>query len=98
MSPAEFMDFAKTVFLGLAFLIAVTGITVRIALPGARSRLRGSGQAEPLLEQRISRVEAELDQLAELRAAVERLTEELEFQRQLALPAAPASAPAQPHA
>ena len=101
MSPAELMEVGKMVILGLGFLIAVTGITVRLALrPGAdaRARMRGPTEAEHLLEQRVSRIESELERLDELRTTVERLTEELEFQRQLALPAAASPVAGRPHA
>ena len=90
MSPAEFMD----IILGFSFLIAVTGITVRFTLrpfANAKARLRG-GESQQLLEQRISRIEAEMESIGELRTTMERLTEELEFQRQLTLPPAASSA------
>lgn len=40
----------------------------------------------------MARIEAEVDRMTELRVSVERLTEELEFNRKLALPAGDASA------
>lgn len=40
----------------------------------------------------MSRIESEVDRLVELRVAVERLMEELEFNRRLALPSSEASA------
>ncbi|WP_420126452.1 hypothetical protein [Longimicrobium sp.] len=43
------------------------------------------------LEQWMSRLEGEVDRLVELRVSVERLAEELEFNRKLALPAADAT-------
>ncbi len=39
----------------------------------------------------MSRLEGEVDRLVELRVSVERLAEELEFNRKLALPAADAT-------
>lgn len=88
MTPGDMMDFAKLAILGLAILIPITGFTARFALrpiADALVRLRSAG--EPQMEQRIKRIENEMDALAELRTSVERLTDELEFQRKLALPA-----------
>ena len=101
MSPAELMEVGKMVILGVAFLIAVTGITVRLTLrplADARARMAGPAETDRLLEQRVSRIESELERMDELRTSVERLTEELEFQRQLALPTAAAPAAGRPHA
>jgi hypothetical protein len=96
MSPGDYMDFAKLAILGLTILIPVTGFTARFALrpiADALLRLRGSGDSQHALEQRMSRIESEVDRLVELRISVERLTEELEFNRRLALPTADRSAP-----
>jgi hypothetical protein len=94
MTPGDYMDFGKLLILGLTILIPVTGFTARFALRpivDALARLRAPGEAQAL-EQRIGRIEAEVDRLAELRVSVERLTEELEFNRKLALPGPDASA------
>lgn len=94
MSPSEYMEFAKLAILGLVILIPVTGFTARFALrpiADALVRLRAP-DAQQALEQRMSRIEGEVDRLVELRVSVERLAEELEFNRNLALPAADASA------
>jgi hypothetical protein len=95
MSPGDYIDFGKLLIIGLTILIPVTGFTARFALrPIAEAllRLRGSGDSQHALEQRMSRIESEVDRLVELRVSVERLTEELEFNRRLALPGAEASA------
>jgi hypothetical protein len=89
MSPTDAMEFAKLAILGLAILIPITGLTVRFALRPlieARARLM-AGAAQPELDQRMRRLEAEVDSLADVRASLDRLTDELEFQRKLALPA-----------
>jgi hypothetical protein len=89
MSPNDAMEFAKLAILGLAILIPITGLTVRFALRPlieARARLI-AGAAQPELDQRMRRLEAEVDSLADVRASLDRLTDELEFQRKLALPA-----------
>lgn len=91
MTPSDYMDFVKLAIIGLTILIPVTGFTARFALrPIAEAlvRLRGSGESQQALEQRMSRIEVEVDRLVELRVSVERLTEELEFNRRLALPSA----------
>lgn len=95
MSPGDYMDFGKLLILGLTILIPVTGFTARFALrPIAEAlvRLRRASDSQQGLEHRMSRIESEVDRLVELRVSVERLTEELEFNRKLALPAADASA------
>lgn len=89
MSPNDAMEFAKLAILGLSILIPITGLTVRFALRPlieARARLM-AGAAQPELDQRMRRLEAEVDSLADVRASLDRLTDELEFQRKLALPA-----------
>lgn len=89
MSPNDAMEFARLAILGLTILIPVTGLTVRFALRPlveARARMIAAG-AQPELDQRMRRLEAEVDSLGELRTSIERLTDELEFQRKLALPA-----------
>ena len=94
MSPGAYMDFGKLLIIGLTILIPVTGFTARFALrPIAEAllRLRGPGDSQHALEQRMSRLESEVDRLVELRVSVERLTEELEFNRRLALPSNEAS-------
>lgn len=88
MTPSDYMDFVKLAIIGLTILIPVTGFTARFALrPIAEAllHLRGSGESQQALEQRMSRLESEVDRLVELRVSVERLTEELEFNRRLAL-------------
>jgi hypothetical protein len=95
MSPGAYMDFGKLLIIGLTILIPVTGFTARFALRPiveALVRLRGSSDSQHALEQRMSRIESEVDRLVELRVSVERLTEELEFNRKLALPSADAAA------
>jgi hypothetical protein len=90
MSPNDYMDFVKLAIIGLTILIPITGLTVRFALRPlveAKARMM-AGAAQPELEARMSRIEGEVDRLTELRESVERLTEELEFNRKLALPAA----------
>lgn len=90
MSPHDAMEFAKLAILGLAILIPITGLTVRFALRPlveAKARLIAGG-AQPELDQRMRRLEAEMDGVADLRVSIDRLTEELEFQRKLALPPA----------
>jgi len=97
MSPNDYMEFGKLLIIGLAILIPITGFTARFALrPIAEAlvRLRGSGESQQALEQRMSRIEGEVDRLVELRVSVERLAEELEFNRKLTLPAAEALPPA----
>lgn len=93
MSPNEYMEFAKLAILGLVVLIPVTGFTARFALrPIAEALVRlRTPDAQQALEQRMDRLEGEVDRLVELRVSVERLAEELEFNRKLALPAADAS-------
>ncbi|HEX6371321.1 MAG TPA: hypothetical protein VF006_20550 [Longimicrobium sp.] len=89
MSPGDYIDFGKLLILGLTILIPVTGFTARFALrPIAEAlvRLRSAGDSQHGLEQRLTRIESEVDRLVELRVSVERLTEELEFNRKLALP------------
>lgn len=89
MSPHDAMEFAKLAILGLAILIPITGLTVRFALRPlmeARARMM-AGAAQPELEQRMRRIELEVERVSELRESVQRLTEELEFNRKLALPA-----------
>jgi hypothetical protein len=91
MSPNDYMEFGKLLIIGLTILIPVTGFTARFALrPIAEAlvRLRGPADSHQALEQRMSRIEGEVDRLVELRVSVERLAEELEFNRKLALPAA----------
>lgn len=95
MSPNEYMEFVKLTILGLAILIPITGFTARFALRpivDALARLRAPDESQQALEQRMSRLEGEVDRLVELRVSVERLTEELEFNRKLALPGTAASA------
>jgi hypothetical protein len=94
MSPGDYMDFGKLLILGLVMLIPITGLTVRFALrPLVEAKARAmAGAAPPELEQRMSRIEAEVERMSELRESLERLTEELEFNRKLALPASDASA------
>lgn len=96
MTPSDYMDFVKLAIIGLTILIPVTGFTARFALrpiTDALARLRAPNESQQALEQRMSRIESEVDRLVELRVSVERLAEELEFNRKLALPAAEASAP-----
>lgn len=98
MSPGDYVDLGKLLIIGLTILIPVTGFTARFALrPIAEAllRLRGADESQQGLEQRMTRLESEVDRLVELRASVERLTEELEFNRRLALPAldTPATVP-----
>jgi hypothetical protein len=90
MSPYDAMEFTRLAIMGLAILIPITGLTVRFALrPLVEARARViAGAAQPELDQRMRRLEAEVDSLAELRTSLDRLTDELEFQRKLALPAA----------
>lgn len=91
MTPHDYMEFAKIAIIGLAILIPITGFTARFALrPIAEAllRLRGADESQQGLEQRMTRLESEVDRLVELRVSVERLTEELEFNRRLALPGA----------
>lgn len=90
MSPNDYMEFAKLAILGLVMLIPITGLTVRFALrPLVEAKARAmAGGAPPELEQRMARIEAEVERMSELRESMERLTEELEFNRKLALPAA----------
>lgn len=88
MSPGEYMDFVKLAIIGLTILIPVTGFTARFALrPIAEAlvRLRVASDSQHALEQRVARIEGEVDRLVELRESVERLAEELEFNRKLAL-------------
>jgi hypothetical protein len=90
MSPNDYMDFLKIGIIGLAILIPIAGFTARFALrpiADAMIRLRGAAEPQQMLEQRMGRLEAEVDRLADLRGSVERLTEELEFNRKLAIPA-----------
>jgi hypothetical protein len=90
MSPTDYMDFLKIAIIGLAILIPIAGFTARFALrpiTDAMVRLRGTSEPQQALEQRMGRLEAEVDRLADLRVSVDRLTEELEFNRKLALPA-----------
>lgn len=92
MSPQDYMEFAKLAIMGLAILIPVTGVTARFALrpfAEAMARLR-AGDPQQGLEQRVSRIEAEVGRLGELRDSIDRLAEELEFNRKLALPRAQA--------
>lgn len=89
MSPGEYMEFAKLAILGLTILIPVTGFTARFALRpivDALARLRAPDESQHALEQRLTRIEGEVDRLVALRVSVERLAEELEFNRKLALP------------
>jgi hypothetical protein len=90
MSPHEAMEFTKLAILGLVMLIPITGLTVRFALrPLVEAKARAmAGAAPPELEHRLARIEAEVERMSELRESMERLTEELEFNRKLALPAA----------
>jgi hypothetical protein len=88
MSPNDYMEFVKLAIIGLTILIPVTGLTVRFALRPlveAKARMMAGG-AHPELEARLSRIELEVERMSELRESVERLTEELEFNRKLALP------------
>jgi hypothetical protein len=88
MSPHDAMEFARLAIMGLAILIPITGLTVRFALrPLVEAKARMiAGGAQPELDQRRRRLEAEMDGVADLRVSIDRLTEELEFQRKLALP------------
>lgn len=90
MSPHDAMEFAKVAIMGLAILIPITGVTVRFALrPLVEAKARMiAGGAQPEVEQRLGRIEAEVASIADLRVSLERLTDELEFQRKLALPPA----------
>lgn len=100
MSPHDAMEFAKLAILGLAILIPITGLTVRFALRPlveARARMM-AGTAQPELQQRMRRIELEVERVSELRESVERLTEELEFNRKLALPAESAPRSIRPNA
>jgi hypothetical protein len=86
------MEFAKLAIMGLAVLIPITGVTVRFALrPLVEAKARMiAGSAQPEVEERLDRIEAEVASLADLRVSLDRLTDELEFQRKLALPPADA--------
>lgn len=90
MSPHDAMEFAKLAIMGFAILIPITGVTVRFALrPLVEAKARMiAGSAQPEVEQRLGRIEAEVASLADLRGSLDRLTDELEFQRKLALPPA----------
>jgi hypothetical protein len=89
MTPGEMMDFMKLAILGLVMVVPVVGFTVRFALRPLISARMGMGpESQRMIEQRMGRLEAEVDRLADLGVTMERLTEELEFQRKLALPAA----------
>ena len=92
MSPYDAMEFAKVAIIGLAILIPITGVTVRFALrPLVEAKARMiAGSAQPEVEQRLGRIEAEVASLSDLRLSLDRLTDELEFQRKLALPPADA--------
>jgi HAMP domain-containing protein len=92
MSPQDLMEFAKLAIMGLAILIPITGVTVRFALrPLVEAKARMiAGSAQPEVEQRLDRIEADVASLADLRVSLDRLTDELEFQRKLALPPADA--------
>jgi hypothetical protein len=94
MSPNEAMEFVKLAILGLTILIPLTGLTVRFALrPLVEAKARAiAGAAQPEVEQRMRRLEAEVESLADLRGSIDRLTDEMEFQRKLALPAGEAMA------
>lgn len=80
------------VFMGLAVVVPIVGVTARFALRPiveALVTLRASGrdeQAVQLLERRMALLEQEVRQMDDLRTQVERLTEERDFQRQLAAP------------
>lgn len=82
------------VFMGLAVVVPIVGVTARFALRPiveALVTLRASGrdeQAMHMLERRMALLEQEVRQVDELRTQVERLTEERDFQRQLAAPRA----------
>lgn len=89
------MEFTKVAITGLAILIPITGVTVRFALRPlveAKARIIAAG-ARPELAQRVDRLEAEVDRLGELRESIDRLAEELEFNRKLALPPAESFSP-----
>lgn len=80
------------VLMGLAVLVPIVGVTARFALRPiveALVTLRASSRDEQtvhMLERRMALLEQEVRQVDELRAEVERLTEERDFQRQLAAP------------
>lgn len=81
------------VFMGsLIVLIPVAGITARFAMKPiveSLARLRESGQkgeALELLERRLALLEHEVQNMSGLRDDVQRLVEELEFQRLLTHP------------
>jgi hypothetical protein len=94
MSPNEAMEMMKLAIVGFVLVIPVVGFTVRFALrPLVEARAFGSAEPQRMLEQRMSRLEAEMGTFDDLRASVDRLAEELEFNRKLALtPAESASA------
>ena len=100
MSPTDTLEIATLAILALSILIGVTGLTVRFALRPlveAKARMMAAA-AQPELEQRMRRIEAEVDALSELRGSIDRLTDELEFNRKLALPAEAVGASIRPNA
>lgn len=83
------MEMMKLAILGFVLVIPVVGLTVRFALRPlieAKARAMGGGEAQQRLEQRMNRIEAQVDALEDLRVSMDQLRDELEFNRKLALP------------
>lgn len=87
--PVDLVGLVAVVMGTLMFLIPIAGVTARFALKPmaeAIARMRESGTTNEtigLLERRLALLEQEQQSMMDLRQEMERLTEALEFQKQL---------------
>jgi hypothetical protein len=92
MVPVDVVALTAVILGCLMVLIPITGLTARFALkPITESlmKLNAGGadrQALQLLERRLALLEQEVHGVGELRSELQRISDDLEFQRQLTRP------------
>ena len=90
--PVDLVALVAVVMGCLMFLIPIAGVTARFALKPmaeALARMRESGSTNEtiqLIERRLALLEHEQQSVMELKHEMERLSEALEFQKQLVAP------------
>lgn len=89
VAPVDLVALAAVVLGILVVLIPVAGLTLRFAIKPVTEALAASRQSASdqetirLLERRVALLEQEVNGVSELRPDLERLVQDLEFQRQL---------------
>jgi hypothetical protein len=90
--PVDLVALTAIVLGCLMFLIPIAGLTARFAIrpiTEAMAKMNAGGadrQSLQLLERRLALLEQETHGISELRGELQRLTAELDFQRQLGQP------------